>query len=782
MALYDDHTGTVPRAAALYGVMVGLVVAAALALWLGWSHIHLTHGTGAFDSLCVAGAAFDCDTVNTSDWGSIKGVPISFYALPLYAMMGLLAWVGRAAGERGARARGGLVLLSGGVVAVSLLLFGVMVFDIGTICLFCSALDLVHLSILGLALIPPGGRRPAFPAGLDMIIAAFLAVVVMGTSFQFALIYAERLDRIAAAEIMKRDHPAQLDARTERREGRVVALPDATWDVPLDRYDPSVGPASATVTVVEFADFECAYCRRLGHNLAPLKQRYSDRVRFVFKHYPMDQACNSRMTRQHHPDACVAARASVCAHAQRQFWGYHDLLFQNQDHLERGDLMHYSDVLGLDRVRFEACLDSEESVAQVREDIAHAGSLDITGTPRVYVNGRMFKGAVSEAMLEAAILMELGEAQTTDDGRVVTARDVVTEPSLRDGLIDMVAVAGAGEGETFFIDAVEASIDAEGRAVALGGVEPVTASWVGARAACEAAGKRLCTAAEWLTACQGRPAVDDDGSGSVLDDYLEGRAYPYGDFYKEGWCFDDADRDARRQGATGARGACRTPSGVHDLTGNLQEWVGADEAAAVLMGGAWYYADKAHCGTSYDRFGPSMANRTTGFRCCADTPVVAEETLEPATLSPGAPLVAPGEGMPSFEGALLAGGSFQSASLTGRVTLINFWASWCTPCRKELPALASLHGRTDRADFEIVAVNVDRNPELAKRFLGSSPLPFPVVLDPDSKIVGRFDVTAMPTSVLVGRDGAVLERHAGYSEAWFSELEARVAAEVAAGR
>ena len=779
MALYDDDAGTVPRAGALIGVLVGLVAAAALAVWLGWSHIHLTHGTGAFDSLCVAGAAFDCDTVNTSDWGSIKGVPISFYALPLYAMMALLAWVGREDGERGARARGGLVLLAGVAVAVSLWLFGVMVFEIGTICLFCTALDGVHLLILGLALVPPGGRRPALPAGLDMMIGAFVAVVVMGTSFQFALIYAERLDRIAAAEIMQRDQPAELDARTERREGRVVALPDATWDVPLDRYDPTLGPTSAAVTVVEFADFECAYCRRLGHNLAPLKARYADRVRFVFKHYPMDQACNSRMKRQHHPDACTSARASVCAHAQRAFWGYHDLLFQNQDHLEREDLLHYADTLDLNPVMFEACLDSEESIAQVREDIAHAGSLGITGTPRVYVNGRMFKGAVSEAMLEAAIQMELGEADTTDDGRVVTAREVVTEPPLQAGPMEMVEIDGGGS--TFYIDAVESSIDAQGRAAAVAAVEPVTASWVDARAACARAGKRLCTAAEWLTACQGRPAIDDDGSGSVLDDYLEGRAYPYGAHYKDGWCFDDADRDARRQGPTGARGACRTPAGVHDLTGNLQEWVGADEADAVLMGGAWYYADKARCGTSYDRFGPAMANRTTGFRCCADAPVAAAAS-DGEALAEGADLVEPGETLPAFEGTLLGGGTFDSQALAGRVTLINFWASWCTPCRKELPALAGLHARTDRADFEIVAVNVDRDPALARRFLGTTPLPFPVVLDPASEIVGQFDVTAMPTSVLIGRDGAVLERHAGYSDAWFSALEERVGVEVEAGR
>ena len=87
-----------------------------------------------------------------------------------------------------------------------------------------------------------------------------------------------------------------------------------------------------------------------------------------------------------------------------------------------------------------ACLDSPESLAPLREDISHAASLDISGTPRTYVNGRMFKGAVSEAMLEAAIKMELGEAEVTEDGRVRTTDQVVAEEPLPDGPVPMVQV------------------------------------------------------------------------------------------------------------------------------------------------------------------------------------------------------------------------------------------------------------------------------------------------------------------------------------------------------
>ena len=209
------------------------------------------------------------------------------------------------------------------------------------------------------------------------------------------------------------------------------------------------------------------------------------------------------------------------------------------------------------------------------------------------------------------------------------------------------------------------------------------------------------------------------------------------------------------------------------MVGNLQEWVGLDEDAAALIGGSWYYKDKASCRASYTRFGPGMANRTTGFRCCADDAVEAAATEAPA-LGEGAQLVAKGETFPAFGGPGLDGERIDSERLTGKVALINFWASWCTPCRKELPALAGLYGRTDRDAFEIIAVNVDRDPALARRFLAQQALPFPVVVDPASEIVGQFDVTAMPTSVLIDHEGRVVERHAGFSEAWFEELEQRI--------
>jgi len=133
-----------------------------------------------------------------------------------------------------------------------------------------------------------------------------------------------------------------------------------------------------------------------------------------------------------------------------------------------------------------------------------------------------------------------------------------------------------------------------------------------------------------------------------------------------------------------------------------------------------------------------------------------------------------GDPMPAFSGATPDGGTFDSSSLSGKVTLVNFWASWCGPCQREMPALKTLQADLEARGFTVVAVNVDRDSSKATRLLGRVQPNYPVVLDPNSEVMGAFDVMAMPTSVLVDRTGHVVMQHTGYSEDWFSELRAQI--------
>lgn len=117
------------------------------------------------------------------------------------------------------------------------------------------------------------------------------------------------------------------------------------------------------------------------------------------------------------------------------------------------------------------------------------------------------------------------------------------------------------------------------------------------------------------------------------------------------------------------------------------------------------------------------------------------------------------------------GGTFRMADHLGAPVLLAFWASWCGPCRAELPALATW--ATKHPEVHVVAVNVDRQRPPADRFLQSVRFDLPVAYDPDAAQLGRFGVTSMPTMFLFDRSGAFAWSHTGYSaERGFTELDA----------
>jgi cytochrome c biogenesis protein CcmG/thiol:disulfide interchange protein DsbE len=136
-----------------------------------------------------------------------------------------------------------------------------------------------------------------------------------------------------------------------------------------------------------------------------------------------------------------------------------------------------------------------------------------------------------------------------------------------------------------------------------------------------------------------------------------------------------------------------------------------------------------------------------------------------------------GDAVPAFKLAA-AGGTIEPDSLRGRVVYVDFWASWCEPCRRSFPWLAHLHEQYGDRGLTVVAINLDQERKAADAFLAKYPAPFRVAFDPQGKTAGAFHVEVMPTSFLIGRDGRVLERHAGFDPKKAIEIEERIAKEL----
>jgi protein-disulfide isomerase len=150
-----------------------------------------------------------------------------------------------------------------------------------------------------------------------------------------------------------------------------------TMPVTEDR-DHIQGPADAAVTLVEYGDFECPYCGAAYPIVKELQARMGDRLRFVFRNFPITTS---------HPHAEQAAEAAEAAAIQGSFWQMHDLLYENQKRLRDEDLRAYAEKLGLDLASFANELAEHVHAARVREDFMSGVRSGVNGTPTFYING-----------------------------------------------------------------------------------------------------------------------------------------------------------------------------------------------------------------------------------------------------------------------------------------------------------------------------------------------------------------------------------------------------------
>jgi thiol-disulfide isomerase/thioredoxin len=136
-----------------------------------------------------------------------------------------------------------------------------------------------------------------------------------------------------------------------------------------------------------------------------------------------------------------------------------------------------------------------------------------------------------------------------------------------------------------------------------------------------------------------------------------------------------------------------------------------------------------------------------------------------------------GKSAPEFQATTFDGKKIQLSELQGKVVLIDFWASWCGPCRQEMPFLNELHHRYRKSPFEIMAINIDDKIENAKKFIErlSEPINFTIVGDSKQQIPPLYDIKGMPTSILIDKKGVIRFWHTGFKESneedYISEID-----------
>lgn len=233
--------------------------------------------------------------------------------------------------------------------------------------------------------------------------------LVMGLSWGVALV-----SIIALIILASGGGPEGKDSKTTSKTANVntnTAPAAPTAEVPTEptadvtklsavtNQDHIKGNKNAQVTLIVFSDFQCPYCKRHEPTMDQVLREYGDKVRVVFRHFPLSL----------HPYAQKAAEASECAGEQDKFWEMHDKMFGNQSALTIDDLKKYAKELKLNESKFNDCLDSSKYAAKVNQQAAEAQAAGITGTPGTFVNSELVKGAYPFETFKQLIDRALGK-------------------------------------------------------------------------------------------------------------------------------------------------------------------------------------------------------------------------------------------------------------------------------------------------------------------------------------------------------------------------------------
>jgi protein-disulfide isomerase/uncharacterized membrane protein len=363
--------------APLLGGVVGGVAATGVSLYLTVQHHAATDGA----SVCNINETFNCDVVNSSVYSEIGGVPIALLGAAFYLAVTVFSWNGWREREGYTGAPALLVVAGAAASAYSVFLAGASA-TLGAWCLFCMSLYLVNLLLLVSGIL----ARRARPDGPGMM----AAVMGTGDSSISVAVTTGALALIAGILIYRGQGDTTSTVAEHVEEGDAEALgllyAAAGGPIELTGREPVYGDPDAPYTIVEWADYECPYCARVGGELKALVTAIPD-LKVVFKNYPLSSNCNPNLPSPMHENACGAAAAGICADEQGLFWQLNEMMFNNQQYLAPDDLLFMAGQVGLDMDAFKACLEDGRAERVVTRDIAAGAKADIHSTPALFLGG-----------------------------------------------------------------------------------------------------------------------------------------------------------------------------------------------------------------------------------------------------------------------------------------------------------------------------------------------------------------------------------------------------------
>lgn len=363
-------------------------------------------------SFCSVSDFIDCDIVEASSYASINGLPVAGIGFVYYIFMFLFVFVGRF--FKGFKMPTVAFVWWASVLSIiyTIYMAYISMSVLNVICLTCAGMYVANLLLfvsLYLAMGMPLKECVSFiwgywatiitnkKRGIDFMPKFWThllsAVIIFGIGMIFITSAAKNIGSPNQEEI------AGYVGRHFRQ---------SKYDLKFDKNNtPMWGTKGAPVTIVEFSDFECPYCKIAAFRVKPFLVEFKKDVAFYFLNYPLDSTCNHYMQHQMHPGACLAAKAVICANAEGKFWEYHNALFRNKGRIDDELIKKITRNLKLSEAAFNECLADPATERKLQDDIEAARRIYVSGTPSVFINDRNLKAWKSPEILRAVVENEL---------------------------------------------------------------------------------------------------------------------------------------------------------------------------------------------------------------------------------------------------------------------------------------------------------------------------------------------------------------------------------------
>ena len=381
--------------------------------WLLSTHIKFSTGSAQLTESCLVPAPGTsnegCATIAVSQYSDVLGVPLAAIAMGFYFALSFLSFWAMRNPQASYEAIHVGFALSTLSILVTVTMAYISRFVVQSFCIGCSMLWLINLAIWPAFVKQMGlGWGQALSANLELfrpkrlnllrarVNKSFLVSIVTVLLFSAIGVIAEGMQTV---NTRFGDADKVVD---DFRSAPQVFLPPEAYGGPQSKGRLN-GDKAPVLDIVEFSDFQCPACRMAAQFFRPFLLKHADKVRFSYRHFPLDGSCNPHAPNGGHFQACAAARYSICAGEQGKFWEFHDLVFDNQSNLGSNSFEEFAKKLSLDGAKLEACLKSPSTEAQLQKEMQWGELVSLESTPTIIINGRKLSGALAPSQLESLL-------------------------------------------------------------------------------------------------------------------------------------------------------------------------------------------------------------------------------------------------------------------------------------------------------------------------------------------------------------------------------------------